>query len=552
VPRSGTTCSPTDANRQAGFLLFFPVYRAARGRDVFVGWTHAAFRADDLFRALVAEEPDPLVDFQVYDGPRALKDTLLHDREVEPQPGAAQETDQIQFGGRVWTLVFTALPRLEAGSFGPAAGTLLAGVVISALLFALTSLEARARSRAEELVQELQRTVDENARLLRDLQEVDRRKDQFLAVLGHELRNPLAPVVTALEVLRRDPGAAERQLPVVERQTRHMVRIVDDLLDVSRISRGKIELRKQSLSVRDALTRAFEAVAPEARSRDQKLILSLPEEPLRIDADPVRLEQILGNLLTNAIKYTPPGGEVELAAREQSGALVVQVRDTGIGVPLEAQQTLFEPFVQVAGAKDYAKGGLGIGLALVKALVQLHGGSVSIASEGPGRGTTFTVSVPGVVRGETPPEVRPIAAAVRRGRVLVVDDNVDAAVTLADAVSMDGHEVRVAHEGEGALEMARAFSPDVVLLDIGLPGMDGYEVARKMRQMEQTREAFIVALTGFGQRSDRDRALREGFDEHLVKPAELDSVQAVLRRRLGPIQVEAVPAASDRSEPRAR
>jgi CheY-like chemotaxis protein/two-component sensor histidine kinase len=331
-----------------------------------------------------------------------------------------------------------------------------------------------------------------------------------------------------------------------------MVRIVDELLDVSRISRGKIELRKQSLSVRDALTRAFEAVAPEARSRDQKLILSLPEEPLRIDADPVRLEQILGNLLTNAIKYTPPGGEVELAAREQSGALVVQVRDTGIGVPLEAQQTLFEPFVQVAGAKDYAKGGLGIGLALVKALVQLHGGSVSIASEGPGRGTTFTVSVPGVVRGETPPEVRPIAAAVRRGRVLVVDDNVDAAVTLADAVSMDGHEVRVAHEGEGALEMARAFSPDVVLLDIGLPGMDGYEVARKMRQMEQTREAFIVALTGFGQRSDRDRALREGFDEHLVKPAELDSVQEVLRRRLGPTQVEAVPAASDRSEPRAR
>ncbi len=373
----------------------------------------------------------------------------------------------------------------------------------------------------------------ENARLLRDLQDADRRKDEFLAVLGHELRNPLAPVVTALEVIKRDRSSVDRQLAIIERQARHMVRIVDELLDVSRVNRGKIELRKQRLSVREALARAADSVSPIARTRQQKLTVSFPPRPLTIEADPVRLEQILGNLLSNAIKYTPPGGDVELRARALEGQLEVRVRDTGIGIPPDALQTLFDPFVQVPGAKDYAKGGLGIGLALVRALVELHGGTVRAESAGPGQGSVFIVLLPGVIEGATPIEIAPVALPAQHGRVLVVDDNVDAATTLAEAVRFDGHEVRVAHDGPSALREARDFSPEVVLLDIGLPGMDGYEVVRRLRELPQARDAHVVALTGFGQQSDRQRALAAGFDEHLVKPVDLATITSVLRRRLG-------------------
>jgi len=309
----------------------------------------------------------------------------------------------------------------------------------------------------------------DNARLLRDLQDADRRKDEFLAVLGHELRNPLAPVITALEVMKRDPSSAERQFAIFERQSRHMVRIVDELLDVSRVSRGKIELQKERLSVRDALAKAADSLSPMARARDQKLTVSFPPRPLAIDADPVRLEQILGNLLSNAIKYTPAGGEVELTARELDGQLEVRVRDTGIGIPAEALQSLFQPFVQVPGTKDYSTGGLGIGLALVRGFVELHGGSVRAESAGPGKGSTFIVLLPGATEGVTQAEVRPLAARAHHGRVLVIDDNIDAATTLSEAVALDGHEVRVAHDGPSALRVALEFSPDVILLDIGCP-----------------------------------------------------------------------------------
>ena len=373
----------------------------------------------------------------------------------------------------------------------------------------------------------------DNARLLRDLRDADRRKDEFLAVLGHELRNPLAPVVTAVEVAKRNPDAAARQLAVIERQARHMVRIVDDLLDVSRISRGKIELRKQPLSVAEALTRAVEIVSPLAEARRQKLTVAPPAEPLLIEADPVRLEQILGNLLSNAIKYTPERGAIEISASGRGALLEIVVRDTGIGIPAEALRTLFDPFVQVPGAKGYATGGLGIGLALVRGLVELHGGTVQAQSAGPGSGSTFVVRLPGVTKGQTPREAPKVAPRASRGRVLVVDDNVDAALTLAEAVRLDGHEVRVAHDGNAALKEAAAFEPQVVLLDIGLPGIDGYEVVGRMRRMPQVEAALIVALTGFGQESDRQRALEAGFDQHLVKPVDLDTIHAVLLRRLG-------------------
>ncbi len=373
----------------------------------------------------------------------------------------------------------------------------------------------------------------DNARLLRDLQESDRRKDEFIAVLGHELRNPLAPVVTALEVARLDPSSAERQLVVLERQVRHMVRIVDDLLDVSRVSRGKIELKRQQLPVHEALARAAEAVSPLARARDQKLMVRPPEEMLLVNADPVRLEQILGNLLSNAVKYTPQSGEVELTARQRGASVEISVRDSGIGIPPELQGSLFEAFVQTPGAKSHATGGLGIGLALVKGLVELHGGTVAVQSEGTGRGSVFTVRLPGATQGRPAPAVRQPLPRARSGRVLVVDDNADAALTLAEAVRLDGHEVRVAHDGTSALQQAEQFAPEVVLLDVGLPGLDGYEVVKRLRQLPALQQALIVAITGFGQETDRQRALQAGFDEHLVNPADLDVIYSVLRRRLG-------------------
>ncbi len=515
-----------DVPRQAGFLLYVPVYRGntvpatvAERREALAGWAYSPFRAGDLLSGIFGGESDPLVDFQVYDGPQADPAQLLRDSRAPPQPGAMTETQQLGFAGREWTFAFIALPALEKGSLAPAAVVFLGGLFVSLLLFRLTWLEVRARARAEEAV--------------RDLQDADRRKDEFLAVLGHELRNPLAPVITALEVARRDHSAAERQLAVIERQARHMVRIVDDLLDVSRISRGKIEVRKQALWVRDALARAAEAVSPLASARNQKLTVSFPSRPLVVEADPVRLEQILGNLLSNAVKYTPAGGEIELSARERGASLEMRVSDTGIGLSTEAQSSLFEPFVQVPGTKDYATGGLGIGLALVRGLVQLHGGQVSVSSGGPGKGATFTVLLPGATANATPVEVRNVSPRAAHGRVLVVDDNVDAASTLAEAVRLDGHEVRVAHDGPDALEQADGFAPEVVLLDIGLPGMDGYEVVRLLRQRPQLRKTLMVALTGFGQESDRERALQAGFDEHLIKPVDLDTVHAVLRRRLG-------------------
>jgi signal transduction histidine kinase/CHASE1-domain containing sensor protein/ActR/RegA family two-component response regulator len=435
--------------------------------------------------------------------------------------------------------------RTDAGAvpaFAGVAGSLLAvpitfrtGEILGCLAFAHETrghFTAQHERLAAGIAAQASIALD-NARLLRDLQESDRRKDEFLAILGHELRNPLAPVVTALEVIRRDRSATERQLAIVERQVRHMVRIVDDLLDVSRISRGKIDLRKQRLSVREALARAADSISPMARARELTLTVSFPPRPVALEADPVRLEQILGNLLSNAIKYTPRGGEVELSARMAGGELELRVRDTGIGIPPEALEKLFDPFVQARGAVDFAKGGLGIGLALVRALVTLHGGTVRAESPGPGRGATFTVTLPNAVEGATSIEIAAAPPRAHQGRVLVVDDNLDAAATLAEAVRLDGHEVRVAHDGPSALEEAERFSPEVVLLDIGLPGMDGYEVVRKLRELPQVRGTQIVALTGFGQQSDRQRALAAGFDDHLVKPVDLDTVTAVLRRRLG-------------------
>jgi PAS domain S-box-containing protein len=369
------------------------------------------------------------------------------------------------------------------------------------------------------------------------LKEADRRKDEFLALLAHELRNPLAPIRTALHLLAVpgvDAPVAARARDVMERQVHHLIRLVDDLLDVSRIMRGKIELRREPVDLADVIARATEAAQPVLDARGQELTVSLPPQPLRLEADPVRLAQVVGNLLNNSAKFTAGAGRITLTAAREGEEVVLRVRDTGIGIPADMLAQIFEPFVQGDRSLDRARGGLGIGLTLVRRLVDLHGGRVEAHSAGPGQGSEFVVRLPALQ-----PAARADGAGAEGGqagpgprapsrRVLVVDDNVDAAESLALALRLAGHDVRVAHDGPSALDAARAARPDVVLLDLGMPVMDGYEVARRLRREPGLDGVRLVALTGWGQEEDRRRTREAGFDGHLVKPVEVDIIQAVL------------------------
>jgi signal transduction histidine kinase/DNA-binding response OmpR family regulator len=378
----------------------------------------------------------------------------------------------------------------------------------------------------------------DNARLYREIREADRHKGEFLAMLGHELRNPLAPILNALHLMRL-PGAGrediEQAREIAERQVRNLARLVDDLLDVSRIDSGKVELRKGIVDLRTSIARAVETARPLLDARDHTLTVSLPDDPLPLLADAARLEQVLANLLNNAAKYTEPGGRVTLHADRQGDDLVVRVRDNGIGIDPELLPYVFELFTQADRSLDRSQGGLGIGLTLVRRLVDLHGGQVSVTSDGGGRGSEFVVRLPAASPGAEAPEWDPATCGhplqpgpIRPNRVLLVDDNIDGARVLARLLRADGHRVDVAHDGSKALEIARSAPPDVVLLDIGLPGMDGYEVARRLREAGPSSRAMIVALTGYGQQSDRDRSREAGFDHHLVKPVDPDLVRELI------------------------
>jgi PAS domain S-box-containing protein len=380
----------------------------------------------------------------------------------------------------------------------------------------------------------------ENAGLYAELREADRRKDEFLATLAHELRNPLAPIRNAVAILKgpcANGADAARARDMMERQLRHLVRLVDDLLDVSRIVRGKIELRTEPVELRAAVESAVETAQPLIDAQGHALAVSLPAGPVWLEADAVRLSQVIANLLTNAAKYTEPGGRIDLAAERVGDEAVVRVSDTGIGIEPELLPRVFEPFVQEGRSAARAQGGLGIGLTLVRGLVQMHGGSVSAHSEGPGRGSEFVVRLPAPRGGggRATDESRGIDSSVTlpppplgAKRVLVVDDNADAAESLAVLLRMAGHTVATAHTGPQALEAARAARPEVVVLDIGLPGMDGYEVARRLREQAGCERALLVALTGWGQEEDRRRSREAGFDLHLVKPVELEEMLSVL------------------------
>jgi PAS domain S-box-containing protein len=368
-----------------------------------------------------------------------------------------------------------------------------------------------------------------------DLREADRRKDEFLATLAHELRNPLAPIRNSLHIFRmkgiQDP-AVEQVTSMMERQVAHMVRMVDDLLEVSRISRGKIDLRKEPVELAAVLRNAMDTSLPLIEKGRHRLIVDVPDEPLLLDADPVRLAQVFANLLNNSAKYTREGGEIRVTVTVDDAMAVISVRDNGEGIPRTMLQRVFNMFTQVATGTR-AHGGLGIGLTLARTLVHLHGGTIDAASDGPGKGCEFTVRLPiakhAVVHAPAPS--RGLVAGAPLRRVLVVDDNHDAADSLGMLLEFLGAEVLVAHDGHAALAAIRSYQPAVVLLDLGMPGMNGLEVARRIREDPVSRDITLVALTGWGQREDRRRTTEAGFDYHLVKPADVGMLQSILSMR---------------------
>lgn len=385
------------------------------------------------------------------------------------------------------------------------------------------------------------RDVTKRKRIEAALKDADRRKDEFLATLAHELRNPLAPLRNGLQILRmtrtNDP-ATEQVQEMLERQVQHLVRLVDDLLELSRITGGKIELRKERVELATVVRNALDTSRPLIESGRHELTVSLPKEPMFLNADPVRLAQVVSNLLNNAAKYTPEGGRIRLSA-EPAGdhqppeSVVLRVCDNGIGIPPAMLPRVFEMFTQVDRSSDRGQGGLGIGLALVKSLVEMHGGCVQAQSPGPdGSGTEFTVQLPLIVA--TPSETDrprprgPNDGGLPRRRILIVDDHPDAAKSLAALLTIMGNDVQVAHDGLAALDAAQTHHPAIILMDIGLPGMNGYEVARRLRQDPDLREISLIALTGWGQEEDRRRSLEAGFDAHLVKPVDFDALKSLL------------------------
>ena len=360
------------------------------------------------------------------------------------------------------------------------------------------------------------------------LEQADKRKDEFLAVLAHELRNPLTPIRYGLDMIRIAPDepVPEDLRAMMDRQLNHLVRLIDDLLDVSRISRGKIDLRREPVTVQAALQAAIEASRPLIESRRHALTLGIPEGRLWLSADLTRIAQVVSNLLNNAAKYTPEGGEIELLVKDAGGEVTITVSDNGVGIPAEMLPRIFDLFTQVEKRGARSQGGLGIGLALARQLVELHGGSIQVESPGAGQGSRFIVHLPLVEEaGEEPPRASTDRPPLR---VLVVDDNISSARTTGQILSKVGHEVTLAHDGPTAVELARQLAPDVIVLDIGMPGMSGYEVCRELRGDPLFARTTMIAQTGWGQESDRQKTREAGFDHHLTKPVNFQKLSELL------------------------
>jgi PAS domain S-box-containing protein len=384
-------------------------------------------------------------------------------------------------------------------------------------------------------ITERKKLEDELRVRIAQLRDNDRRKDEFLATLAHELRNPLAPIRNSLQILkipRIDPAMLQQTRAMMERQVHQLVRLVDDLLDVSRVMRAKIELRKESVELATVIARAVETAQPLIEVQGHRLELSLPHEPLRVEGDPVRLTQVVGNLLTNAAKYTDTNGKIWVDVRRDGHEAVLEVRDNGIGIAPDVLPHVFDLFVQADHSTSKSQGGLGIGLTLARNLTEMHGGTIQAHSDGLGAGCVFTVRLPLLPQNTqvaTKPDDEQVLNPAPTGhRLLVVDDNEDAASSLAILLRMRGHDVQVAHDGPSALTTAASYLPEIVFLDIGMPGMDGYEVARRLRGMQGLGPVVLAALTGWGQQADRERSAAAGFDHHLVKPVDAQGLDGIL------------------------
>jgi len=400
-------------------------------------------------------------------------------------------------------------------------------------LASLVEVEERTRlaeARAA-LEHERVRLAQELRQARAEAEAASRTKDMFLAMLGHELRNPLAPILTALQLMRlRDDDALLKERAVIERQVSHLVRLVDDLLDVSRLTRGKLELARQPIEIADIIAKAIEMSRTLLEQQRHRLTIVAPPADLRVDGDHARLAQVFANLVTNAAKYTPPGGHVRVTAGRDGDEIVVQVKDDGEGIDPQLLAHIFDLFKQGDRTIDRARGGLGLGLTIVKTLVELHGGRVSARSGGPGTGAELEVRLPASRSAGSQdaalPQLDRSAARHRAMRILLVDDNQDAVLMLSEALDTLGYETRVAHDGPSGISAALEFQPTVALLDIGLPVMDGYELARRLRDWAS--EIHLVAMTGYGQDADRRRSRDAGFVHHLVKPLDLDQVTTIL------------------------
>lgn len=395
----------------------------------------------------------------------------------------------------------------------------------------------KAAGRSHVLAAALESARAEASRLVAQLHEEHVRKDDFLAMLAHELRNPLSPLVTSIDLLRLrslDAPSLQQQLDIMARQLGQLSRLVEDLLDVSRVSRGRIELRRSPLLLQETLSHVVEASRPLLDARGLEVELALGQEPLHMNADAVRLAQIFSNILHNAAKYTDSGGRITISAQRQGHEAVVNLSDTGMGISAEMLPRVFDLFSQAPVSLSRAQGGLGIGLTLVRALVELHGGTVSVESPGIGKGSTFRIRLPLLTGTPFPADIAPIAGhypeAIERSlRVLVVDDNKDAADSLAAMLRLMGHHPEVAYSGLKALQLAADLDADLMLIDIGLPELDGYEVGRRLRRLIR-RDTRLVALTGYGSADDKRRSRDAGFDEHIVKPVMMDALEALMAR----------------------
>jgi signal transduction histidine kinase/ActR/RegA family two-component response regulator len=404
--------------------------------------------------------------------------------------------------------------------------------LVSVLRSALRAREDQYQIR--DALSALQRSEHELAKQAEELRAADRRKDEFLATLAHELRNPLAPIQTGLDILKNvvHDDRSERALGVMSRQLKHMVRLIDDLLDVSRITQGKFELKRQRVTLSEVLDAAVETSRPLIERGRHALGVSVDDPTLAFDADATRLAQVVSNLLNNASKYTPTGGVIALSAKRDGNQCLIEVRDNGIGIPPEQLEDVFHMFSQVNRALSRSQGGMGIGLALAKSLIELHDGTISVQSAGLGLGSTFRVRLPLAAGDAQASGGEDDHASQRhdRKRVLVVDDNYDAADMLAVMLELDDYEIKKAHDGASALAVATAWSPDIVILDIGLPDLSGHDVARRLREDPAFRRTELIALSGWGTEEDQRRSLAAGFNLHLTKPVDADALRAVLAR----------------------